>query len=169
VRGVSRKGNSFKSCPDLCAAVARLGVENAILDGEIVCLDEQGKADFNSLLFRRRAPFYHAFDLLWHDGYDLRQHTLIERKDILRGLLNGCPHEIRYVEHLPGEDGAAFFDVCCRHDLEGVVAKRRESTYLDGDHKSAWVKIKNQSYSRIMDRDKFFESKPRAQAQAARK
>jgi bifunctional non-homologous end joining protein LigD len=135
-RLVSCKGNAFKSWPDLCSAISRLPVEDAILDGEIVCLDRQGKADFNSLLLRRGQPLYYAFDLLWLDGHDLRWQSLIERKDILRRVLNGCPGEVRYVEHFDGGKGEQFFEVCCRHDLEGVVAKRRDSTYLDGDHET---------------------------------
>ncbi len=156
-RLVSRKGNVFKSWPDLCEDIAGLDCESAILDGEIVCLDEQGKPDFNSLFFRRREPVFYAFDLLWHDGHDLRRHTLIERKDILRRLLKNGPSRLRYVEHFDGTQGEAFFDVCCEHDLEGVVAKRRESTYLDRDHEVAWVKIKNRHYSQALDRHELFE------------
>jgi len=88
------------------------------------------------LLFGRAEPVFYAFDLLWHNGYDLRSQTLIERKDVLRRLLKGCPDRLRYVEHFDGTQGADFFDVCCAHDLEGVVAKRRDSTYLDRDHES---------------------------------
>jgi bifunctional non-homologous end joining protein LigD len=158
-RLVSRKGNQFKSWPDLCASIARLPVESAILDGEIVCLDEHGKADFNSLLFRRGEPVFYAFDCLWHDSHDLRWQMLIERKDVLRRLLRGVPDRLRYVEHFDGIDGTAFFDVCCAHDLEGVVAKRRYSTYLDADHETAWLKIKNRSYTGAEGRDELFEPK----------
>lgn len=155
---ISRKGNAFKSWPDLCAEIATLDCESAILDGEIVCLDELGKADFNSLLFRRGEPLFYAFDLLWHDGHDLRSHTLIERKDILRRLLkNPAVPSVRYVEHFEGTLGEQFFNVCCAHDLEGVVAKRRDSTYLERDHESAWVKIKNRSYTGAAGRHELFE------------
>ena len=91
-----------------------------------MCLDEQGKANFNSLLYRRGTPVFYAFDCLWHNGHDLRWHTLYERKDILRRLLRGGPDRLRYIEHFDGTDGPAFFEVCCAHDLEGVVAKPRQ-------------------------------------------
>lgn len=156
---VSRKGNSFKSWPALCSTIASLDCENAILDGEIVCLDEQGKADFNSLLFRRGEPFFYAFDLLWHEGHDLRQRNLIERKDVLKRLLNDSPDRLRYVEHFDGTHGEQFFEVCCAHDLEGIVAKRRDSSYLERDHQSAWLKVKNRSYTGAVGRDELFEAR----------
>lgn len=163
-RLVSRKGNTFRSWPGLCDALAGLPVEDAILDGEVVCLDEHGKADFNSLLFRRGTPLgfaltFMGFDLLWHNGHDLRWQTLIERKDALRRLLAGCENDVRYVEHFSGGHGAAFFEVCCAHDLEGVVAKRRDATYMDRDHENAWLKIKNRSYTGAADRHELFEAR----------
>ena len=158
-RLVSRKGNTFKSWPGLCEAIAGLDCENAIFDGEIVCLDGDGKADFNTLLFRRAEPVFYAFDLLWHHGHDLRLHTLVERKDVLRRLLKGGPERLRYVEHFDGLDGTAFFDVCCAHDLEGVVAKRRDSTYLDRDDETAWLKVKNPNYTGAENRRDLFEKR----------
>lgn len=166
---MSRKGNAFKSWPGLCATIAELDCGNAVLDGEIVCLNGNGKADFNALLFQRTEPVFYAFDILWHNGHDMRWHTLIERKDVLRRLLKGGPDRLRYVEHFDGADGESFFNVCCAHDLEGVVAKRRNSAYLDADHETAWLKIKNRSYSQAVDRDELFEREPRTKAQATNK
>jgi ATP-dependent DNA ligase len=85
--------------------------------------------------------------------------TLIERKDVLRGAPNGGPDRLRYVEHFSGTEGLAFFGVCCAHDLEGVVAKRRESTNLDVDRETAWLKIKNRSYSGAEGRAELFEAR----------
>ena len=71
-RLVSRNGNDFKSFTNLCAAIPKhLKAKSAALDGEIVCLDEQGRSQFNELLFRRGEPRFFAFDLLWCDGKDL--------------------------------------------------------------------------------------------------
>ena len=64
-----------------------LRVNNAILDGEIVCLDAAGHSVFNELLHRRGDPVFYAFDLLWLNGEDLRQLPLIERKQRLRRLI----------------------------------------------------------------------------------
>jgi bifunctional non-homologous end joining protein LigD len=155
-RLVSRKGNAFQSWLALCDSLAAVPVVSAILDGEIVCLDVHGKADFKSLLFRRGVPLFYAFDLLWHNGHDLRRHTLIERKDVLLRLLRDCQDGVRYVEHFSAEEGAAFFEVCCAHDLEGVVAKRRDGTYLDRDRETAWLKIKNKGYTGAVDRHDLF-------------
>ncbi len=137
----SRKRNTFKSFPGLNTALAQLGVEDAILDVEIVALDQDGRPDFNALLFRRAEHLcFYAFDCLWLNGHDLRWQTMIERKDVLRRLLKGGPDQVRYVEHFEGTDGKAFFDICCTHDLEGVVAKRRDSSYMETDHETAWLK-----------------------------
>jgi bifunctional non-homologous end joining protein LigD len=156
-RLVSRKGNAFKSWPGLCSAIAGLRCDEAVLDGEIVSLDDDGKPHFYSLPFRRREPVFYAFDLLWLNGRDFRQHPLIERKSALRKLLKAAPPDLRYVEHFKGADGVAFFHACCSQDLEGVIAKRRDSTYLNADHQSAWLKIKNPAYSQNEGREELFE------------
>jgi bifunctional non-homologous end joining protein LigD len=70
---------------ELKKALASLPVQSAILDGEIVCLDSRGVSQFNALLERKGHAVLYAFDLLWHDGQDLRQLPLIERKDRLAG------------------------------------------------------------------------------------
>ena len=72
-RLISRNGNRFKSFPALAEVLpAELRARSAILDGEIVALDRQGKTQFKDLLFRRGEPRFYAFDLLWADGEDLR-------------------------------------------------------------------------------------------------
>jgi bifunctional non-homologous end joining protein LigD len=84
---VSRRDNVYKSFDGLRAAIAQeLRVEDAILDGEIVCLDTQGRSLFKELLYRRGNPFFYAFDLLWLNGRDLRQLPFLERKRMLRPL-----------------------------------------------------------------------------------
>jgi bifunctional non-homologous end joining protein LigD len=61
-------------------ALAKLPVENAIIDGEIICIDAHGVSRFNQLRTRKAEPVLYAFDLLWLNGVDLRRHSLIERK-----------------------------------------------------------------------------------------
>jgi bifunctional non-homologous end joining protein LigD len=141
----------FKKWPLLNLSLAYIGVRDAVLDGEIVCLGEDGRADFNALMFGRAEPCFYAFDLLWLNGIDLRMKSLAERKHVLRELVRG-DSRVRYVEHFGGEDGESFYRVCCQHDLEGVVAKRRDSTYLESDHEMAWFKIKNRDYTGAVDR-----------------
>lgn len=166
-RLVSRKQNTFKSFSGLNSVLEQLGIEDAILDGEIVALDDNGKPDFNSLLFRRaKRLFFYAFDCLWLNGHDLRWQSLIERKDVLRRLPKGGPDQVRYVEYFEGTQGTAFFEVCCAHDLEGIVAKRRDSAYLEADHEAAWLKIKNRHYSQAVDRHELFEGTTGVKASA---
>jgi bifunctional non-homologous end joining protein LigD len=115
----------------LKAALARLPVRNAILDGEIVCLDENGVSRFNRLLSRKAEPILYAFDLLWLDGKDLRQLPLIERKSRLAHLveLSKC-ERLLFAQHVEGA-GKELFAEICRRDLEGIVAKRKTGVYRE--------------------------------------
>ena len=156
-RLVSRKANAFASFADLTREIAKaLGSIRAILDGEIVCLDDSGYSQFNELLFRRGTARFCAFDLLWIDGNDLRDVPLIERKRALRGLVPKYSDHLLYVDHLEAE-GERLFELCCERDLEGLVAKHRHSLYTDTNRNAAWVKIKNRNYSQVIGRDELFE------------
>jgi bifunctional non-homologous end joining protein LigD len=103
-------------------------VKNAVIDGELVCLDSEGRSIFNELLFRRGCPIFYAFDLIYLNGRDLRQLPLIERKEKLRALIekSGLPDVIcgKYVE----DRGVDLFREVCERNLEGVVAKRKTGT-----------------------------------------
>jgi len=84
VRLVSRNGNTFKRFPDLCAGLTRdLNGRRCVLDGEIVCLDPNGKPQFRDLLFRRAEPLFYAFDILWdeHAKTDAEQENQLFRND----------------------------------------------------------------------------------------
>src|SRR5437762_13231414 len=90
VRLLSRKRNTFKSFPSLCEGLARdLKGRRCVLDGEIVCLDSNGKPQFRELLFRRAEPFFYAFDVLWDD------HALSDDKEEMRRFHNG--EDTRYL------------------------------------------------------------------------
>jgi bifunctional non-homologous end joining protein LigD len=83
-RFVSRKGNEMKRFEQLSSAVGKaVKVKSAVLDGEIVALDESGLPAFYHLMRRKCHAVYYAFDLLWLDGKDLRELPLVERKKIL--------------------------------------------------------------------------------------
>jgi bifunctional non-homologous end joining protein LigD len=75
---VSRKRNSYKSFQGLRDNLAMLKVTNAVLDGEIVCLDSEGRSIFNNLLRRKGFPVFCAFDLIYLNDCDLRQLSLVE-------------------------------------------------------------------------------------------
>ena len=77
---VSRNQHVFKSFATLATDIANLQIESAVIDGEIVCIDHQGKPQFRDLLFHRGDPCFFAFDLLHIGGQDLRTHPLLDRK-----------------------------------------------------------------------------------------
>ena len=152
---ISRRRNSYKSFQELRDNLAKLKVKNAILDGELVCLDAEGRSIFNELLFRRGYPIFYAFDLLYLNGRDLRQLPLVERKERLRALIenSGLPDVIcgKYVEGR----GIDLFNEICQRNLEGVVAKRKTGTYATV---SGWLKIKNPWYTHSERRHELFET-----------
>src|SRR5690242_9909256 len=80
---VSRNAHVYTRFRSLCSSLAQLPYQ-MILDGEVICLDQDGRPQFNQLFYRRGEPYFYAFDLLYLNGRDLRQLPLIERKRILR-------------------------------------------------------------------------------------
>ena len=86
-----------------------LPVQNAIIDGEIICLDAKGVSQFNQLLSRKGEPVLYAFDLLWLDGEDLRRWPLIERKKRLARLVRSakCPR-LLYAQHIEQRGKSLF-------------------------------------------------------------
>jgi bifunctional non-homologous end joining protein LigD len=158
---VSRNGNTFRNIKDLANWIGEnLRVENAVLDGEIACVDDSGRSVFNDLLFRRRECVFFAFDLLFLNGEDLRGLPLIERKARLKKLLRRKRSRVLYVDHIEAR-GRKFFEKVCELDLEGIVAKRKQSQYRPTEKPSPyWVKIKNPKYSQAEGREEFFNPKP---------
>jgi bifunctional non-homologous end joining protein LigD len=126
------------------------------LDGEIVCLDTNGKSHFMPLLARRaraEASFY-AFDLLWLGDKDLRELPLIERKRDLQELLSKAKLPgVIYASHIE-QYGTALYQEICQRDLEGIVCKRRDSVYSS---RSRWLKVKNPNYSQAVGRREMFD------------
>lgn len=123
-----------------------LGVQQAIIDGEVVVMKADGTSDFQALqnvLSEGRAGelVYYAFDLPFCQGYDLRRVPLIERKKLLRRLLQETsPEVIRYSDHIQGR-GRDAFQSACRLALEGIVSKRVQSPY-ESRRTTQWVKVK---------------------------
>jgi bifunctional non-homologous end joining protein LigD len=133
--------------PQIAQAAALLPVKAALLDGEVVVLDQKGSASFADLQAAfdegAKKPFtYFIFDLLHLDGHNLRSLPLVRRKEILESLLGEMPEQetLRYSEHLR-TDGARMFADACRLGAEGVVSKRADSIYVSGRSKS-WLKAK---------------------------
>lgn len=117
---------------------------DAILDGEVVAINDQGQPDF-SLLKSGKAQaqslIFYAFDLLYLDGQDLRDHPLIERKEKLEILLAPLKNtNIKYCDHIIGQ-GEQFFKKAESYGLEGIIAKKIHSVYT-GKRSDEWLKIK---------------------------
>jgi bifunctional non-homologous end joining protein LigD len=121
-RLVSRHKNVYKSFQNLREALAKLKARDAILDGEIVRLDENGCSQFKELLYRRGRAVFFDFDLVWLNGEDLRQAPLIERKTNLKKLIERSEcSEILYAQHIE-ENGKLLFQETVERNLEGIVA-----------------------------------------------
>ena len=149
---ISKKGNTYTRFLPLCQELGQVfGRKELILDGEVCCLDSDGKSQFYSLMFRRGQPIFAAFDVLWSGGKDLRQLPLLMRKRILRKLIPQEHSHLLYVDY--SEDVCGLFDLVCQNDLEGVVMKPKASVYAN----DRWVKILNPSYNQKEDRHKIFE------------
>jgi bifunctional non-homologous end joining protein LigD len=150
---VSRKNHTYKSFALLQDSLAKLKAKTAILDGEVVVLDDEGRSQFNPLLRRRGQASFYAFDLVYLNGEDARMLPLIERKGRLRKLIfrSQIPGVVcaGYVE----ERGTALFEEVCQRDLEGIVAKPKNSAYSVNGR---WLKIKNANYSQAEGRHEMF-------------
>jgi bifunctional non-homologous end joining protein LigD len=154
VRLVSRNQN------DLTAQFSELGslpqfvnAQRAILDGEIVALDEEGRPSFS--LMQQRTGFqpgkrrlarregvpviYYAFDLLYLDGLDLRRVALEQRKQLLQDRIK-VGGVIQFSDHY-AEKGLALFEAAKQRGLEGILAKKRSSIYQE-KRSNDWLKIK---------------------------
>ncbi|MBI2824968.1 MAG: hypothetical protein HYX69_09820 [Planctomycetia bacterium] len=147
VRLVSRNGLDWTDrFPSIVAAVQALEPKDAILDGEAVILLANGVSSFQAMqeaLSQRNtsAAVYYSFDLLYVDGYDLRNVPLLKRKAALAQLLGPKPTaRLRTSDHIEGH-GPEFFRECCRQGLEGIIAKRRDALYVGGRGRD-WLKVK---------------------------
>jgi bifunctional non-homologous end joining protein LigD len=145
---LTRRGNDWTDrFPTVAEAIADLGWETTIVDGEMVVLAQDGTTDFQALqnLMRRGRDddvVYYTFDLPFFHGYDLTAVPLVQRKRLLAELLRGAPSAgvVRYSDHIAG-DGQNVFNHACRYALEGLVSKRADSRYVQR-RSHAWVKSK---------------------------
>lgn len=135
-----------KKFPEVIDAVAELDVEEAILDGEIVALDPEGRSSFQMLqaheMREERPPIcYYAFDLLQVDGCDLRELALCDRKARLRALIEQSPDGVRFSAEIDAPPAELLREVKAR-GLEGLIGKRTDSVYESGRRSGAWIKLK---------------------------
>jgi bifunctional non-homologous end joining protein LigD len=125
-------------------AAARLKVRSALIDGEAVVLNADGKSSFQALQGALKgAPGtidYYAFDLLELDGEDLTQLPLVERKARLEKIIPKKGPRLRYSEHIVGS-GEKLLATFCEADLEGVISKLANGRYV-GSRNGGWLKTK---------------------------
>jgi len=150
VRLLTRNGKDWtERMPTLQAALEQLEVDSAVIDGELVALDEHGVSRFQTLQSSLNAEsdgalVYYAFDLLHLAGEDITERTLLERKSLLRELLTrseaSLGARVRFTAHVVG-NGPEFFANACKLGLEGTIAKRAASPYHPGRGRD-WLKIK---------------------------
>ena len=159
------KQDAARYFPDLAAAGPTwINAEDAIVDGEVVALDEEGRPTFSLLQDRagmgrfgprgvdsdkgaksRKRDFlapvvYYAFDLIYHNGQLLTDVPLDQRKRLLQSVLREHPL-VRFGSHIEG-DGEEFYEIVKKQGLEGIVAKLRTSPYDSGRRSRSWLKIK---------------------------
>ncbi|OMC17591.1 ATP-dependent DNA ligase [Mycobacterium sp. SP-6446] len=139
----SRRGREVtKEYPELRSLAADLADHHVVLDGEAVILDEAGVPSFHGMQNRGRGSRveYWAFDLLYLDGRSLLRARYQDRRKLLEILAS--TGDLIVPDLLPG-DGAQALEHSRKHGWEGVVGKKRDSTYQPGRRSASWIKDKN--------------------------
>lgn len=146
-REVNLYSRNYLSFNEKFAPITRsleLFEDNVVLDGEIVVVNESGKPDFQLIQNYQRTGegtlIYYVFDILYYNGYSLTELPLIRRKEILKEILPDSGN-ILYGDHVV-ENGLSFFELAKQNQLEGIIAKRSSSTYVQGRRTKEWLKIK---------------------------
>jgi len=149
VKLYSRNGNLFNAkYPEIIDALAQMDVE-AVLDGEIVAMDEQGNPNFQLLQnYNGRQPYpiyYYVFDILKLNNQSVMELPLVKRKELLRTFIlfrtlikNSI---IKYSDHIE-ENGKEMYALMAERNMEGIMAKKADSPYLPGQRTADWLKIK---------------------------
>jgi bifunctional non-homologous end joining protein LigD len=142
----TRNGNDGEAYfPKLLTKATWIEAQEAIVDGEVVAIGEDGLPDFSLLQEATGGAstrfVYQAFDLLHLDGRSLLNVPLESRKQLLRSVLRAADTRVRFADHIVGE-GLVFLEAARKQGLEGVVAKHRRSVYEPGRRARTWLKIK---------------------------
>ena len=146
--------NITNQFPEIVTSLAKLKLFNAVLDGEIVCLKQDGSADFKRVLKRMQAKgdskiaagvrqdpaFLYLFDCLYLDGRPLINDIFIQRRQWLESIFKGSALHVRLNEIV--EEGEAFLEAAKQHELEGIMIKVKRGKYFTGKRSNAWQKLK---------------------------
>jgi len=167
----SRNGKNLNiQFPQITAALDKIKID-AVFDGEIVALEPDGRSSFTLLqeYLQSGSPdnikypvIYYVFDILYLEGYELINLPLLARKQILQAVIamfeevNPEPGSrdlttsfIKYCGHISGE-GRAFFKEAVKNNLEGIIAKKSDSTYVPGSRSKNWLKIKTRHRQEVI-------------------
>lgn len=144
----SRNGKDWtEKFPNLVKALKSFPVTTAILDGEVVVFDKAGRTRFQLLQQAMSKSettvfVFEIFDVIYLEGYSLKQTPLSERKLVLKQLLASAKAkgQVRYSDHVEG-NGAEFFEQACKHGIEGIVSKLADSSY-ESTRSRNWLKTK---------------------------
>jgi bifunctional non-homologous end joining protein LigD len=143
----SRNGKDWTDhFASLIKGIKKIPATGAILDGEVVVVDEKGRTSFQrlqqSMKGGRAAFIFQIFDLMYLDGYSLTRCSLRDRKELLAQLLgsNNSKGQLRYSDHVEG-NGGQFFKQACQYGIEGIISKLADSPYESTRSKS-WLKVK---------------------------
>jgi len=139
----SRNGISFNKKFSAIAEALRKFRFDAVLDGEVVVADDQGRPDFQMLQHYEEGRghlLYYVFDLLFFQGHDLTSLPLLRRKELLKKILPSDP-KVRFSDHV-AKEGVLFYQVAKEKGLEGIIAKQGQSMYDAGTRSVQWLKVK---------------------------
>jgi bifunctional non-homologous end joining protein LigD len=132
-----------KKFPPIVESLGKFRFE-AVLDGEIVVVDDKGHPDFQMMQNYQKSGsghlLYYVFDLLYFQGHDLTNLSLLRRKELLKKVLPSSP-KIKFSDHV-SKEGVLFFNVVKEKGLEGIMAKHSQSAYRMGRRSRQWLKVK---------------------------
>jgi bifunctional non-homologous end joining protein LigD len=128
-------------------AAEQINAKTFTIDGEAVVLEPDGLSRFEELNHRKDADtaILYAFDLIEHDGEDMRNRPFLDRKNALARLLRNTKARILFNEHI-AEDGPIVFAHACRLGAEGIVSKKVDGPYRSGPCR-VWIKVRNPATS----------------------
>ncbi|MGB8806300.1 MAG: non-homologous end-joining DNA ligase, partial [Candidatus Rickettsiella isopodorum] len=131
---------------ELQLEVQKLNLKSAILDGEVIAINNKKQSDFqllsNSINKKEKSILsYIVFDLIYYQGMDLSLCALQERKQLLQKLIPLNNNKLIFSAHIDGREGDIFFKKACKKGLEGIISKKKLSPYLPGRNRN-WLKSK---------------------------
>src|SRR5690606_16321745 len=141
----SRNGISYNlKFQKICRELQNIP-HDAILDGEVVVVNENGIPEFQKLQNYNEEVEgelrYYVFDLLFLNGHDITHLPLLERKSLIKEVIEGIPH-VYYCDHVDSM-GNTFYEQAIEMGMEGVIAKKADSPYMIGSRTENWLKIKS--------------------------